>query len=207
MGKIFVELSMSLDGFVTGPNDNPEQGLGEGGDVLFAWYQMGDTALPLPGTDMSFMISAASAQLLQDEWGRIGAMIVGRRTFDIAHAWGGYPPGGGACYVMTHNPPQEWLNEDSPFTFVTDGIESAIHQAKQVAGDLDISLSSANITQQALKAGLCDEIRVNIAPVLLGKGVRLFDNFGDEQIQLETIKIVMGTNVTHMRYRVVSPKS
>ena len=89
MGKVMVELSMSLDGFVAGPNDNPDNGLGDGGDALFNWYNSGDTAFPLPGTDMVFHVSRASAELLREEWGGLGAMVAGRRMFDIARAWGG----------------------------------------------------------------------------------------------------------------------
>src|SRR5688572_9562502 len=133
MGKVVFENSVSLDGFVAGPNDGPENGLGDGGEGLFAWYERGDIEFPLPGTEMVFKISRASADLLHEEWGKLGAMVAGRRMFDIAHAWGGNPPGGGPCFIVTHTPPQEWVKPGSPFTFVTDGGESAIRQAKQVA--------------------------------------------------------------------------
>ena len=203
MGKVIFGNSVSLDGFVAGPNDNPENGLGDGGMRLFDWYQNGDTEMPLPGTDMKFHVSRVSADLLKEEWGKIGAMIAGRRMFDIAHAWGGHPPGGGPCFIMTHTPPSEWVKEGSPFTFVTDGIESAIRQARQVAGDKHVSIASANIMQQALKAGLLDEIHLDVVPYLLGAGVRLFDNFGSTPINLELTRIVEGVGVTHMIYRVV----
>lgn len=203
MGKVIFGNSISLDGFVAGRNDSPENGLGDGGMRLFDWYQNGDTELPLPGTDMLFRVSRTSADLLKQEWGKIGAMIAGRRMFDIAHAWGGYPPGGGPCFIMTHRPPQEWLKEDSPFTFVTDGIESAIRQAKAVAGDKDVSLASASILQQALKAGLVDEIHLDVVPYLLGAGVRLFENFGTKPVDLELIRTVQGKGVTHTTYRVI----
>lgn len=203
MSIVFVELSMSLDGFVTGPNDDSEHPLGEGGERLFKWYQSGDTDMPLPGTEMSFRISRASVDLLEKEWGAVGAMVAGRRMFDIANAWHGYPPGGGPCFIMTHHPPQEWLREGSPFTFVSDGIESAIRQAKIAAGDKDVSVSSANIAQQCLKAGLMDEIRVNVAPTLLGSGVRLFEHFGTEPVDLEMMDVVKGIDIVHLRYRVV----
>jgi len=93
MGKVIFENSVSLDGFVAGPNDSPENGLGDGGDSLFRWYNNGDVAFPLQGTDMVFHISPASADFLSAEWGKLGAMVAGRRMFDIAHAWGGNPPG------------------------------------------------------------------------------------------------------------------
>jgi dihydrofolate reductase len=203
MSKVFVELSMSLDGFVAGPNDGPENGLGDGGEQLFHWYNSGDTAFPLPGTDMVFQLSRASAELLQDEWANIGAMVAGRRMFDIAHAWGGNPPGGGPCFIVTHTAPREWLKPGSPFTFVTDGVESAIRQAKQAAGDKNVSASSASIAQQCLKAGLLDEIRIDLAPVLLGAGVRLFDHLGAAPIELERTRVVEAPHVTHLRFRVV----
>jgi dihydrofolate reductase len=203
MGKTIVELSISLDGFVAGPNDSPELGLGEGGDALFKWYYSGDTPLPLEGTDMVFMVSPASAELLKNTWSTFGAMVAGRRMFDIAGAWGGNPPGGPPCYIVTHHPPQEWMKEGSPFIFVTDGVESAIHQAKQAAGEKNVSVSSASIAQQCLKAGLLDEIHLDVAPVLLGDGVRLFDNLGDTPIELESLWVVEAPGVTHLGYRVV----
>lgn len=203
MSKVIVELSMSLDGFVAGPNDGPENGLGDGGERLFQWYSSGDTAFPLPGTDMVFRISRASAELLQEEWSNLGAMVAGRRMFDIAHAWGGRPPGGGPCFIVTHTPPQEWLKPGSPFTFVTDGVESAIRQAKQAAGDKNVSVSSASIAQQCIKAGLLDEIHIDLAPVLLGAGVRLFDHLGAGLVVLERTQVVEAPGVTHLRFRVV----
>ena len=203
MGKVIFENSVSLDGFVAGPNDNPDNGLGDGGQALFAWYSNGDVAFPLPGTDMVFKISHASAELLQEEWGKLGAMVAGRRMFDIARAWGGNPPGRGNCFIMTHNPPQEWVYDGSPFTFVTDGVESAIRQAKQAAGDKDVVVCTASILQQCLKAGLLDEIYVDVAPVLLGGGVRLFDHLGTEPIELESIRAIEAPGVTHLGFRVV----
>jgi dihydrofolate reductase len=203
MSKVIFENSISLDGFVAGPNDNPENGMGDGGMRLFAWYDKGDTDLPLLGTDMVFKVSRASFDFFQEEWSSLGVMVVGRRTFDIAHGWGGNPPGGGHTFVLTHSVPQEWVKEGSPFTFITDGIESAIRQAKQMAGDKGVSIASANIAQQCLKAGLLDEMILNVSPVMLNSGVRLFDNLGTTRIELEIAKVVQGTGVTHLKYRVV----
>ena len=202
MGKVVFENSVSLDGFVAGPNDNPDNGLGDGGDALFKWYEIGDTDFPLPGTPMVFKVSRASADFLRDEWLNIGAMVAGRRMFDIAHAWGGYPPGGENCFIVTHHPPQEWIKPGSPFTFVTDGVESAVRQAQAVAGDKVVSIGSASIMQQCLKAGLLDEIILDVAPVILGGGVRLFEA-GTAPIQLEPLATVQGKGVTHLKYRVV----
>ena len=205
MSKVTVELSISLDGFIAGPNDGPENGLGDGGDRLFKWYSSGDTDFAVPGTDMVFKISRASAEFLKPSWHNIGASVTGRRTFDIAHGWGGNPPGGaGAQYfVVTHTVPQEWVKEGSPFTFVTNGIESAIEKAKKAAGDKNVDLMGASIVQQCIKAGLVDEIQIDLAPVLLGGGVHLFDYLGTGPIDLERMKVVEGLDVTHLRFRIV----
>jgi dihydrofolate reductase len=104
---------------------------------------------------------------------------------------------------VTHTVPQEWANEGSPFVFVTDGVESAVRQAKQAAGDKDVAVSSASIAQQCLKAGLLDEVYMALIPVLLGGGVRLFDNLGSKPIGLETIRVIETPQVTHLGYRVV----
>ena len=203
MSKVIVELSMSLDGFVAGPNDGPENGLGDGGERLFQWYYSGDTDFPLPGTDMVFKISRASAELLQEEWGKLGAMVAGRRMFDIAHAWGGKPPGGGPCFIVTHTPPQEWAKEGSPFTFVTDGIESAVRTAKEIAGDKNIGVAGANVAQQCLKLGLLDEIHIDLVPVLLGEGIPMFQHLGVEPIHLEITEAKPDAGVTHLTYRII----
>jgi len=205
MSKVMVELSMSLDGFIAGPNDGPWNGLGDGGDRLFKWYSSGDTDFPLPGTDMVFKISRDSAEFLHETWPTIGASVTGRRTFDIAGGWGGNPPGGAGAshFVVTHTVPQEWVNPGSPFTFVTDGVESAVEKAKQAAGDKNVDVIGASIVQQCLKAGLLDEIQIDLALVLLGGGVRLFDHLGAEPIELERIKVVEAPDITHLRFRVV----
>jgi dihydrofolate reductase len=203
MSQVVLELSMSLDGFVAGPNDSPERPLGEGGERLFQWYSNGDTALALPGTDMVFQVSRASADLLRAEWGKLGAMVAGRRMFDIANAWEGHPPGGSPCFIVTHTPPQEWVKEGSPFVFVTDGVASAVDRAKHAAGDKNVSIGSANIAQQCLHAGLLDQIQIDLVPVLLGGGVRLFDHLGAAPIDLEATRVVEAPGVTHLLFRVV----
>ena len=203
MSKVTLELSISLDGFVAGPNDGVDNPLGDGGERLFTWYADGDTDFPLPGTDMVFKISRASADFLRESWSLIGAGVTGRRTFDIAGAWGGKPPGGGPYFVVTHTVPQEWVYEGSPFTFVTEGVESAVAKAKQVAGAKNVDLVGASIAQQCIKAGLLDEIQLDLVPVLLGGGVRLFDHLGTAPIDLENIGVVEGQGVTHLRFRVV----
>jgi dihydrofolate reductase len=203
MGKVTFNMTMSLDGFVAGPNDSPENGLGDGGEALFKWYFSGDTEVILSEGTPVLKVSAQSAKLLKEAVATYGAGVWGRRTFDIAHAWGGHPPGSPA-FIVTHHVPQEWVKEGSPFTFVTDGVESAIRRAKKAAGDKDVVICTPSILQQALKAGLVDEICVDVAPLLLGGGVRLFENIGARPIELECTQAVEVPHVTHLRYRVVN---
>jgi dihydrofolate reductase len=204
MSKVRVELSMSLDGFIAGPNDGLGNGLGDGGERLFHWYSSGDTDLPLPGTEMVFKVSRASADFLRDSWLTTGASVTGRRTFDITKGWNGVPPGGAAAryFVVTHSVPEEWVKPGSPFTFVTAGVESAVEMAKQAAGEKDVDLMGASIVQQCLQLGLLDEIQIDLAPVLLGSGVRLFDHLGGPVV-LEQVDAAKGVDVTHIKYRVV----
>jgi dihydrofolate reductase len=204
MGKVSVGLSMSLDVFIAGPNDGPGSPLGDGGERLFAWYSGGDTQYRLPGTEMVFNISPQSAQLLREAHAKMGAFVTGRRTFDIANGWGGTPPLGVPTFVVTHAVPQEWVYEGSPFTFVTDGAGSAVEQAKAVAGgEEDVAVGAARIAQQCIRAGLLDEVRVDLVPVLLGGGVRLFEHLGSTPIELESRGVVEAPGVTHLTFRVV----
>src|ERR687894_3203426 len=203
MGKVTTGLSMSLDGFIAGPNDGPGSPLGDGGERLFAWYSGGDTEYRLPGTEMVFMVSPQSAQLLGEAHTNMGAFVTGRRTFDIANGWGGRPPLGVPTFVVTHTVPQEWLYGGSPFTFVSDGVESAVEQAKAVAGDKDVAVGAASIAQQCLQAGLLDEIHIDLVPVLLGDGVRLFDHLGTGPIELQRTRVIEAPDVTHLTFRVV----
>jgi dihydrofolate reductase len=203
MGKVTTGLSMSLDGFIAGPNDGRERPLGEGGERLFAWYSSGDTEYGLPGTEMVFRVSPQSAELLREAHTKMGAFVTGRRTFDITNGWGGSPPLGVPTFVLTHTVPQEWVYDGSPFTFVTDGVESAVEQARAVAGEKDVAVGAASIVQQCLKAGLLDEIHVDLVPVLLGGGVRLFDRLGTGPIELERTEVVEAPDVTHLTFRVV----
>ena len=202
MGKVTFNMTMSLDGFVAGPNDGPENGLGDGGDGLFSWYFSGDTEVFMSEGVPPLKVSKQSAKILKKAFSNIGAGVWGRRTFDIAHAWGGNPPGSPA-FIVTHNIPQEWVKEGSPFIFVTDGVESAIHQAKKAAGDKDVVICTPSILQQALKAGLVDEIHVDVAPILIGGGVSLFDHFGSAPINLECIGNIQAPGVTHLGFRVI----
>ena len=202
MGKVAMGLSMSLDGFIAGPNDGPGSPLGDNGERLFEWYFSGDTEYELPGTGMMFEVSPQSAELLREAHGRMGAMVTGRRTFDITSGWGGNPPLGVPAFVVTHTVPQEWVYEGSPFTFVTDGVESAVEKAKAAAGDRDVAVGSASIAQQCIRAGLLDEIHIDLVPLLLGEGVRLFEHLGTGPIALERTQVVAAPGVTHLTFRV-----
>jgi dihydrofolate reductase len=202
MGKVTFNITVSLDSFVAGPNDSPENGLGDGGDQLFEWYFSGDTEIPISDGNMVLKVSKQSAEILKEAMNSYGAGVWGRRTFDIARAWGGHPPGS-SCFIVSHHIPQEWVSEGSPFTFVTDGVESAIHQAKQAAGDKDVVVCTASILQQCLNAGLMDEIHIDVTPILLGSGVRLFDHLGLAPIKLECIRAIQAPGVVHLGYRVV----
>ncbi len=201
MGKVVFNMTMSLDGFVAGPNDGLDNGLGDGGERLFDWYFSGDVEIQLPGSP-TLKVSAQSAEILKEAVESIGALVTGRRTFDIARGWGGHPPGS-PCFVVTHTIPQEWATVDSPFVFVTDGIESAIRQAKQAAGDKDVVVSTASTLQQCLKAGLMDELHIDVVPILLGAGVRLFDQTGATPIKLECIRAIAASDVIHLGYRII----
>ncbi len=203
MGRVTTWLSMSLDGFIAGPNDGPQSPLGDGGERLFAWYSSGDTQYRLPGTEMVIKVSPQSAELLREAHSKMGAFVTGRRTFDITNGWGGRPPLGVPTFVVTHTVPQEWVYAGSPFTFVTDGVESAVEQARAVAGNKDVAVGAASIVQQCIRAGLLDEIHVDLGPVLLGGGIRLFDHLGTEPIELESERVIEGAGVTHLTFRVV----
>lgn len=195
MSKITTQFTMSLDGFIAGLNDD----IG----LLFRWYAGGDTDFKMPGVDRPFKISRASADYLREAWGCIGAMVTGRRDFDVSRAWGGQSLLGVPMFIVTHRVAHEWVKEGSPFTFVTEGVERAIELARRAAGDKDIAVSGTQIVQQCLRAGLMDEINIDLAPILLGAGIRLFDHLGPNPIHLEYIRVIEGTGVSHLRFRVV----
>jgi len=170
MGKVILYISMSLDGFITGPNSNHDQPLGDGGEQLHEWMQKG----------------TAGALMLDGLAATTGAIISGRRTYDQVDGWGGsHPFRGVPVFVLSHDVPKKVPEGESTFTFVTDGMASAIKQAKAAAGNKNVYvLGGANVAQECIKAELLDEMHIHIAHVLLGGGVRLFDNI-DRQIELE----------------------
>lgn len=188
MGKAVLDVSMSLDGYITGPNDSREQPLGEGGTQLHDWVRTTTPELMQGGT-------AAMT----------GAIVTGRRTYDLVDGFGGsHRIAGAPVFVLTHHVPATVPQGATPFTFVTDGIESAIKQAKAAAGEKQVYvMGSASIAGQCLQAGLLDEIQLHLVPVLLGGGLRLFDHIGTRPIQLELMNVIEVPGVIHLRYRVV----
>lgn len=196
MGNIGAGFSMSLDGFIAGPGDDVQH--------LFAWMFQGNTdvKIQIGEEDMDLKVAAEDT----DRWEapEMGAIVSGRRMFDVASAWGGKHPMNVPVVVLTHTIPQEWVKEGSPFTFVTEGgIEAAIEKAREIAGDKGIGVGGADITRQCLKAGLLDEIGIDLVPVLLGSGVPLFEELGIEPIQLECTSVSQAPGVTHLRFRVI----
>jgi dihydrofolate reductase len=161
--------------------------------------------VPTARPDMTFHVSEASARHLRDLMDNVRVIVSGRRLFDVAHGWAGRHPFGVPVYVVTHSVPDGWPREDAPFTFVTDGVESAIAQAKATAGDGIVAVGGANIAQQCLEAGLLDGIGVALVPVLLGKGIRFFDNLAKTPVFLEDPEVIEGVGVTHLYYRVRKP--
>lgn len=200
MTRVFTGASMSLDGYISGPSET-------GFEHLFKWYENGDVAMPTTHADMTFRLSAASAEYFRTLVDATGALVVGRKLFDAMSGWGGNHPLGAPVVVVTHRaPPQDWPHEDAPFTFVTDGIESAIEQAKALAGDKEVGVNGGTIARQCLNAGLLDEIRVDLIPLLLGGGTPFFDQLEGAPVELEgPTSVTEGTGVTHLRYRVRYP--
>jgi dihydrofolate reductase len=191
MGKVIIDITMSLDGFVTGPDDRKGNGLGDGGEVLHDWVFARRTE-----DDLKMLVGPAET---------LGSCILGRRTFDIAEeAWGDEPPFGGATvFVLTHRPHETLRRGETTFVFVTDGLESALEQARAAAGGKDVALMGANVSQQYLKAGLVDEMVIHIANVLLGAGRPLFADIGEAPVPLERLSVVPTPAATHVRYRVL----
>jgi dihydrofolate reductase len=172
--------------------------LGEGGNRLFDWWTAGSERV---GPDDRFRPPARSLSVAREAFS-YGAVITGRRTFDIAQGWGGHHPLGCPFFLLTHNPPGRWVGPGTGGTVVTDGIDSALEQAWAVAGDKAVSVCAAAVAQQFLRAGLLDEIRLNVVPVLLGSGVRLLDHLAGH-FELERTLVVESDGVTHLRYRVL----
>jgi dihydrofolate reductase len=192
MSKVIAAFAMSLDGFIADAQDGVQH--------LFRWLATGNTPVSVQGRD--FQTSAASARVFQARLDTTGAIVTGRRDFDVSRAWHGKPPLDVPVFIVTHTAPPAWNKEGTPFTFVTEGVERAIAQARQVAGDKCVTVSGSKITQQALKAGLLDEIHIDLVPMLLGAGVRLFEDLDAAPHELETISAIHAPGVTHLQFRV-----
>lgn len=195
MSKVIAVMSMSLDGFVADPDD----GVAE----VFDWYfHSGDVEVDSGGADpMTFKVSEPTAQHLRRLWSELGAVLTGRRTFEVAGGWGGRHAWGPA-FVLTHDVPAGWPRPDSSVHFVTDGLESAVARAKAAASGKAVGVHGADTVQQLLNAGLLDELHVDVAAVLLGSGVRLFDHLAGEPPHLGDPTVTSGVGVTHLRYPV-----
>ncbi len=195
MSKLIALMSMSLDGYVADANDGVMD--------VFDWYfNSGDVEFRAGGEDaMTFKVSEASAGHLRGLWFELGAVLTGRRTFEVAQGWGGNHAWGPA-FVLTHQIPAGWPKPGSTVHFVTDGIESAVKQAKAAAGGKNVGVHGADTIQQLLNAGLLDELHIDVAAVLLGSGVRLFDKIADAPVVLGNPTVIQGVGVTHLRYPV-----
>ncbi len=197
MSQSVLYMSMSLDGFITGPGDDAEHGLGVDGERLHAWLH--DTTSEEGPVD--FRPTGVNGQVY-DEVLATGAVVVGRRTFDYAGRWSG-DHHGVPIYVPTRGTPPEPVSEW--VHYVTDGVESAMARAKAAAGDADVLVHGADLAQSCLRAGVLDEFEISLIPVLLGEGRRLFDHLGADHIELERVRVLEGQGgVTHLRYRVAS---
>ncbi len=188
MGKVIVSFTMSLDGFVAGTNVDREHPMGEGGDRLHRW--LFDTASDLDkemATDMS---------------ARVGAVVLGRRTFDVGLQHWEDTPYPAPSFVLTHEKRSQLKMKSAAFTFVNDGVRSALRQARQAAGSKDIVIMGASTAQQVLTAGLVEEVTLQLAPILLGKGCRLFDKIGSA-IELKSTQVAASPLVTHLRFDVL----
>lgn len=202
MSQVIADISTSLDGYVTGPNDGPGQGLGEGGEVLHHWvfgrkwtYDDHSYADGPTGVDK---------QVLDDAFAQAGAAIVGRGMFESAGGWGYTNPFPMPCFVLTHRADDELLAKAPTFTFVTDGIESALAKARAAAGSKNVAIGGgADVIRQYLAAGLVDELSIHLAPVVMGGGKQLFEPLDGGPIELEQTGQLTSPFATHLRYHVI----
>ncbi|MFH8616957.1 dihydrofolate reductase family protein [Streptomyces sp. NPDC017979] len=200
MSKVTTGATMSLDGFIAGPEES-------GFDLLFQWYVNGDVEIPTASPAVPpLRVSAASAAVVEEEWASTGALVVGRHLYDMTNAWGGRHPMDVPVVVLTHRRPQDRPQDDEDFVFVTDGIEAAVARAKELAGAKDVVVNGGQMARQCLEAGLLDEVGIALVPVVLGAGKTLFGERGElgvAPVQFEgPVSVVQGTGVTHLRYRV-----
>jgi dihydrofolate reductase len=193
MGKVTAEMSMSLDGFVTEPNPGGENPLGDDPGRLHDWMFSGKTA-----TDV---------EIVDETYATTGAVLMGRRMFDVGvQPWGDPPPFRMPVFVVTHESREPLLRQGgTTYHFVTGGLEAALADARAAAGDKNVGVwGGANIVTQYLQAGLLDEIQIHVIPLLLGNGVRLFENLDPAGIELQKTRSVDTPRATHLRFSVVS---
>jgi dihydrofolate reductase len=197
MTKVAAGITTSLDGYIAGPHDGPGRGLGEGGERLHYWVFGGPWSY---AEAPSGEATGADKEFLDAGFARVGAIVGGRNTYEAAEAWGGYNPFDVPFFIVTHRPDD--APADAGFTFV-DGLDEAIAQAREAAGDKDVLvMGGADIIRQALRAGHVEELAISIAPVVLGAGKRLFDDF-DQPLTLEHLNLLQSPFATHISYRVV----
>ena len=190
MTKVVLDMSMSLDGFIAGTNVGKEYPMGMNGENLHTWI-------------FSTPKDKVDADVEREMFAKTGAVILGNRTFEIGVDLWGDVPFPVPSFVLTHKGREKLIKKSGTFTFVTDGIESALQQAQAVAGNKDVRLMGADIAQQFLSAGLIDEIQINHVPILLGDGVRLFEHLGIKNSRLEKDRVLDSPHVTHIHYRVL----
>jgi dihydrofolate reductase len=191
-------MSMSLDGFIAGPNEGPGNGLGDGGHRLHEWVPMGDDAGPRA---LAGRIGGVNGQVV-DEFMSTGAVVAGRGTFELAGGWGGDHHDGVPIWIFSRREPGIDVSEWPLVTYVDD-VGTAMSEAKRAAGDKNVLVHGAATAQLALAAGVLDELEIHLVPVLFGQGRRLFEGLAAEQIELERTRILEGeAGVTHMHYRV-----
>jgi dihydrofolate reductase len=202
MSEVYAQLSMSLDGFVAGPNDRPGNGLGDGGERLHEWVVA--TAAWRREHGLEGGEHSEESELVEEHVARGGgAVIMGRRMFDHGEEpWGPEPPFRKPVFVVTHREREPLVKGQTTYTFVTGGIERALELAREAAAGKDVELAGGGqIVSQYLAAGLLDEIHVHVAPVILGGGPRLFDAPGLEKVELEPVEVLASPRTTHIRYR------
>jgi dihydrofolate reductase len=198
MTQVVVNMTMSLDGFTAGRNVGVTSPLGEGAERIHDWIaHTGDTDSP-----------NADEQAMQEMFATTGAFVMGRRTFDVGiDLWGDDGAFGMPCFVATHRARERLTKGPTTFTFVTDGLDQAVRQARTAAGGKNVCvMGGANIAQQCLRAGLVDQLRIQLAPILIGAGSRLFDHPELTRLDLERTGVVNGPIATHLAFRVVRPK-
>jgi dihydrofolate reductase len=200
MSKVSTGATMSLDGYIAGPDDS-------GFDLLFRWYANGDVVTETANPELSTSTTEADAERLQSMTARTGALVVGRHLFDLTNAWGGRHPMDVPTVVLTHNPPADRPLEDENFAFVTGGIEAAVEKAKELAGGKDVGLNGGQIARQALEAGLVDEVGIDLVPVILGAGTPMFPDLANAPYELEQRSVVESEGVVHLTYAVIRKDS